>query len=407
MEGKRRNFKINVLLINMLVICVVISIVIIVSSTYEKQIELIGKSGNKIKNNYTTTEGTSNTWDVSKNGDGSVIATLVEDGILTISGIGEMKDNVNWQDKKNEIKSVIVQEGVTSIGKDAFYRIANLETVKLSNSVISIGDTAFYCCYKLKTVEFSSNLRSIGKNSFCFCYDLENIVFPNNLISIGKGAFANCTELIKVKIPSSVSSIGLLAFSSCEKLTEIKVEENNSYYCDIDGVLLTIDKQQLLCYPAGKSEEKYVVPETVTDLKQSSFSDCYNLLYIDIPGNVKNIEDSVFWGCTYLKEVNFQEGLINIGEDIFAYCENLKNIKIPSTVQSIASRNLLEPCKLESIEVDENNQKYSSQNGVLFNKDKTVLVWYPDCKKDEYYDIPDTVKTIGEDHFLMLKNWLV
>ena len=134
MEGKHRISIMNVALILVLIVCVIVSIILIVLSKSKIEIEAIEKSGDEIEKNYTSTEETSNSWDVSVNGDGSVMAILAEDGTLTISGTGDMKDytfssGAPWYTIRNEIKSVKIENGVTSIGCYAFFNCTNLISI--------------------------------------------------------------------------------------------------------------------------------------------------------------------------------------------------------------------------------------------------------------------------------------
>ena len=127
-----------------------------------------------------------NTWDVSENGDGSVIATLSADGTFTVSGKGEMKNyssssNRAYNSRANEIKKVVINEGVTRI-----------------------GDYAFYGCTSLSSVNIPESITSIGWGAFIECTSLNSINIPESVTSIGEGEFKGCTSLSSIKIPKSV-----------------------------------------------------------------------------------------------------------------------------------------------------------------------------------------------------------
>ena len=199
-----------------------------------------------------------NTWDISQNGDGSVMATLSDDGTLTISGNGEMKDWRNssdgaWYDNR-EIKNVIINNGVTSIGKSAF----------------------------------------------SYCSNLISITIPNSVTSIGGKAFVSCRSLTSITIPDSVTSIGGDAFGCCESLTSINVDSNNEKYMSDNGVLYTKDKKTLIQYPSKKEGTEYLILQGVESIGEFAFSDCTSLTNITIPNSVTSIGDYTFGKCDSL-----------------------------------------------------------------------------------------------------------
>ena len=139
-------------------------------------------------------------------GDNVTYTFVSSTGTLTIQGSGAMKDNssessVPWYSYRTNIKTVIIEDGVTSIGRDAFYGCSGLTSVTIPNSVTSIGEYAFY-----------------------YCKGLTSATIPNSVTSIGNGIFWGCSGLTSVTIPNSVTSIGYGAFSSCSSLTAIMVE---------------------------------------------------------------------------------------------------------------------------------------------------------------------------------------
>ena len=122
--------------------------------------------------------------------------------------------------------TVILQDGLTSIGGFAFRNCRGLTSIEIPSSVTSIGDSAFYGCRSLTSITFGENskLASIGERAFSGCSGLTSIEIPNSVTSIGGGAFLRCSGLTSIKIPSSVTSIGDAAFSGCSKLSTITVK---------------------------------------------------------------------------------------------------------------------------------------------------------------------------------------
>ena len=150
---------------------------------------------------------------------------LDSDGTLTIFGIGAMADYgpipSPWDANKNDIRKILIEEGVTTIGEAAFLRCSNLTTVIASNGVTSIGDAAFACCTELATLALPDSLTTIGRDAFGFCNSLTEVTIPNNVKDIGDNAFYSCDSLTSVVIPNNVTSIGGSAFSCCRDLSVV------------------------------------------------------------------------------------------------------------------------------------------------------------------------------------------
>ena len=178
-----------------------------------------------------------------------------ETGVLTISGTGEMADYTDynytdntvsnpWSSYRSSITSVVIMDGVTSIGEAAFYHCSSLTSVtipysvtyirmnvfagctdltsiEIPNSVTSIGATAFYKCKSLITVTIPNSVTSIGSGTFMYCSGLTSVTIPNSLTSIEWGTFCGCSSLISVTIPNSVTYIGQEAFTDCYSLTSV------------------------------------------------------------------------------------------------------------------------------------------------------------------------------------------
>ena len=154
--------------------------------------------------------------------------TLSDDGVLTISGTGAMTDysyssSAPWYSSRSSITSVIISDGVTSIGKYAFYDCRSLTSVTIPNSVTSIGAYAFEDCSGLTSVTIPNSVKSIGSQAFSGCSSLTSVTIPNSVTSIGNSAFSDCTGLTSVTIPGSVTSIGYCAFYSCTSLTSVTI----------------------------------------------------------------------------------------------------------------------------------------------------------------------------------------
>ena len=298
-----------------------------------------------------------NTWDISQNGDGSVMATLSDDGTLTISGNGEMKD---WRNSSD----------------GAWYGNWEIKNVIINNGVTSIGNYAFYICPSLTRIIIPNSVTSIGKSAFSYCSDLISITIPNSVTSIGNYAFEYCSNLTSITIPNNVTSIGNRAFGSCRSLTTINVDFNNEKYMSDNGVLFTKDKKTLIQYPSKKEGTEYLISQ-----------------------GVESIEDYAFWGCGNLTNIIIPDSVTNIGISAFEDCTSLTSITIPSRVTGIGMEVFNGCISLTSINVDSNNEEYMSDNGVLYTKDKNTLIQYPSKKEGTEYLILQGVENIEDYAF--------
>ena len=204
---------------------------------------------------------------------------------------------------------------------------------------------------------------SIGNYAFFLCSSLTSITIPDSVTSIGNYAFWDCSSLTSITIPDSVTSIGDSAFYRCRSLTSI------------------------------------TIPDSVTSIGNFAFEDCSSLTSITIPDSVTSIGDSAFYRCSSLTSITIPSSVTSIGNFAFKDCSSLTSITIPSSVTSIGSYAFDGCSKLNQINVDTANTAYSSMNGVLFDKDKTELIRYPEGKTDTSYAIPNSVTSIDYDAF--------
>lgn len=249
------------------------------------------------------------------NGD-NVSWVLDSNGMLTISGTGDMMDcssNAPWSSYRRQIKRVVIERGVTSIGMSAFYDCTNLTDIIIPNSVISIGSDTFYGC---------NNLR--------------DITLPDSVASIGSFAFLFCTSLTSVTIPASVDCIGDRAFAACYGLREIGVAAECTAYSSENGVLFSNDQTTLHTVPAGL-EGSYTIPDSVSSINVGAFYGCLQLTDITIPNGVTDIGNWAFFDCLALTDIVLPEGITSISAWTFAECLSLTGITIPNSVTNIGS----------------------------------------------------------------------
>ncbi len=235
--------------------------------------------------------------------------TLDQNGLLHISGTGEMhgnlEENYGWRAFREDIKNVHIDTGITTISDGAFDSCVNIVSVKIPNSVKLIDVGSFAACYSLTNVTIPSSVEKISNGAFWECINLENIEIPNSVRTIEFAAFGACKSLESIEIPSSVDEISANPFGLCTNLVEIHVDERNPSYCSEDGALFNKEKTRLICYPVGKTDTRYVVPNGVIEIGEDAF-DSSNLTDIEISDSVTRIGNAAFCDCNTLSDVYYQ-----------------------------------------------------------------------------------------------------
>lgn len=276
-------------------------------------------------------------------------------GLLVVSGEGAMYDfdgyeypQTPWKSYSASIKSLIIQDGVTSIGGNAFSECRFLNSIEISNSVvdisagaltgtawydnqpdgliyagkiaysykgeapdntevnikegtISIAAYAFFACSGLTSVTIPNSVTTIGNNAFDACKNLTSVNIPKNVTAIEPYTFENCSSLNTITIPYSVTTIGGAAFHGCSSLTSVKIS---------DGV---------------------------TSIGNNAFSGCRSIISITIPYSVTTIGKSAFSGCQGLLEIILPNNVTSIGDGAFSNCSNLTSIDIPRNLHLSAT----------------------------------------------------------------------
>lgn len=315
--------------------------------------------------------------------------TLDDQGVLTISGTGAMQDYAynNQSPWGHDIKQVVINDGVTSIGAWAFDSCRSLTSITFPDSVTSIGECAFYACRGLTGITLPVSLISIGNHVFNSCSGLTSITLPDGLTSIGFSAFSGCRSLTGITLPDGLTSIGESAFSGCNSLTgitlpdglmsiedtvfydcrsltgitlpdsltsigecafyrcsslqEINASADNPNYASEDGVLFSKDKKELIAFPAGWGDY-YTISTGVTSIGNGAFSGCNSLTSITLPNGLISIGDYAFSECG-IKDITLPDSLTSIGEDAFYDCSGLESVTFSDNLTNIG-KNAFERC---------------------------------------------------------------
>lgn len=372
---------------------------------------------------------------------------------LTIGGEGAMYDysssytTVPWNAQKSRITSVVIDDGVTSIGDSAFedcsalksvsgmkgvtslgewafYKCTSLESFAIPSGVKSIPDCLFYDCSKLNSVTIHDQVTSIGSSAFFGCSILKTLSIPDSVQTIGYYAFGGCNELETINIPDGVTKIPAHAFSSCYALKKLNIPQSVTEiesaafdYCTSLGK----DSHGTIAIPANVTAigseafrgcfalTSLALPQTVTSIGDTAFQGCSNLETINIPSGVKAIEHDTFRGCEKLKDVTIPADVTSIGDHAFEACKTFENIKIPEGVTTIG-KNAFEDCtKLETvvipstaINIYDSAFKNCQQLKSFAFPIGTTQIWgsvLSGCKNLESVTIPEGVTEIGVNAF--------
>ena len=307
------------------------------------------------------------------------------------------------------LTSIIIPDSVTSIGGSAFNDCKKLEEIKIPYRVTAIESYTFSGCSSLKTVDIPNSITRIGEVAFSDCAVLTNIVIPGNVVEIGRLAFKNCIKLSKIEMPTGVTAIEDGTFSGCSSLETVNIPEGvisidssafegctNLAYISIPGSVTSIGYS---AFERCTGLTNLTIPDSVTSIGSWAFKNCKSLESVKIPEKITEIEYCTFSGCSSLKTVDISSSVVKIGGSAFEACESLTNFGVPSGVTNIDDTAFVGCSKLNSIEVSPENTTYSSENGVLFSKDKTKLILYPYAKTDSTYCIPDSVTELDSSFY--------
>ena len=216
---------------------------------------------------------------------------LTDDGVLTITGKGEMDDYSYTPWSYDDLTRVIIGNGVTTIGEAAFRYCSHLTSVNIPNSVTTIGGWAFSGCSSLTSVNIPNSVTTINDDAFSDCSSLTSVTIPNSVTTIGSEAFSDCTNLQKVNIGNSVKTIGEYAFNNCTSVTQISseavvpptCESGVFFYINTSKCKLIVPKNSLDAYKQAYQWEDFLLIEegttgiTNTVYNKAGLADVYTI----------------------------------------------------------------------------------------------------------------------------------
>ena len=380
------------------------------------------------------------------------MSVTITDGIATFSGSGELINGTMYLD--NNVYAVVINN-YTSIGNYAFKLSTNITTITISNSVTHIGNYAFYKMSKLTTVNLPNSITHIGDYAFYDAVKLTTITIPINVSSIGYETFGSTPVLTEIVVDSGNSNYssqdGVLFDKAKTKIIHYPVGKSDTNYTIPSSVTIILDN----AFKLATRLTGVTLSNGVTNINDSAFSWMTNLNTINIPATVTHIGENVFYKTDQLVTLTIPDSVISIGNlrfggtalnvvggntvyssqngvlfdklqtrlllyppkkstinytipasvtsiepYAFRNAIHVEEVHIPEYVSSVGDSIFLEANNLKRITVHVNNTIYSSTpEGVLFNKDKTVLMQYPPDGPYTEYTIPDTVTTISDNAF--------
>ena len=343
---------------------------------------------------------------------------LSDEGVLTISGSGAISDtgehDMPWKDLRNDITSIVIDEGITRIGNWVFHSCTEAISVSLPSTLKEIGEQSFRSCSKITQVMLPSGLESIGGGAFYYCDSLTSLTIPGGvenftdafgssglrtlvleegIDSVDDYAFYGCYHLKNVTLPSTVKRIGKYAFSNCSSLANLDIPADVT---ELGEAALSYTALSEFEFPEGvNSVEPYVLSGT-------------DITSIVIPDRVTEIGDYAFLNCTQLKNITFSKNLIDIGTRAFAYTA-LTQVDLPDGLETLGDSAFYDCNELTSVTMTDSVQVM--EKGVFSDCDNLRSVVLSDyiteighqtfslCKKLESVNIPASLKTIGNDAF--------
>lgn len=240
-------------------------------------------------------------------------------GELVISGAGAIAAEAFY--KNQEIKNVIIGDGITEIGTNAFNQ-TSIESISIANSITIIGNYVFSNCYNLTNINIPDSVITIGDSAFKNCDRLTIVDIPDSVTTIGDSAFYGCDILAGIDIGDSVNRIGTNTFGYCRKLASIDIPDSVNSIGDS-------------AFYGCESLVSVVIGDNVNRIGNEAFGRCINLASVNIPNSVITIGNSAFYDCSKLLNVEIGDSVSTIGSDAFNNCCSLESVNIPKSVAYI------------------------------------------------------------------------
>lgn len=321
--------------------------------------------------------------------------SLSDDGSMTISGTGAMTEyswNFPWENLRDSIVNVTIEDGVTSIAESAFRGCSALTNITIPNSVNSIGAEAFEAS-GLIHITIPEGVTELKTGTFDKCHALTSISLPNSLLAIGYYVFQDCRSLVALNIPANVMYISPGLFGQAEeergagytssdsyKLSVLTVDEKNQTYHSAGNCIINTESRELV---VGCSKSAIPDDGSVTRIGSYAFSYNTELEEITIPDSITEIGAGSFFGCSNLKHIVIPDSVTAIYRWAFSYCDSLEQVTIPGNITTFNSPFI--HCK--------------NLKSVVFTDGLTEIGGFADCPNLKSVTIPGSVTRIDDNAF--------
>ena len=320
---------------------------------------------------------------------GPVHWVLASDGTMTFNGEGAMPDytalmgaDVPWADYKNEIKNVVISDGLTHIGQYAFSECGNLVSVNIPDGVESIADYAFAACGSLKEIVVPNTVALLGHSVFAQCTGLVEVVLGENITTMGNGCFDNCHSLVNISLPKALANMGTYCFRNCSALAEITVPSGMTVWGEnifegCSGLLRItlaegIENIGAFAFANTSGLETVVLPESIKSVGNSSFRSCALLSEVIGGSSLETVSEYAFCDCSSLENADFLsyavsvgdfafsatalasvslDNAVKVGASAFLNCTALKNVVIPDCVTEMGASAFSGCSSLENLSI--------------------------------------------------------
>ncbi len=348
-------------------------------------------------------------------GSGSVLTVPAELNGYTVRTIGQSAFS-----ECKSLQEIILPDTVTQIGDDAFFECTNLISVFIPKNVTRLHEFLFSTCSNLKRIDVDENNKKfssedgvlfnkdktellvfpmgksgsytvplgvtrIGDWAFSSCDGLTDITLPDSVTTLGNGVFAGCSGLTRVALPNSVTETGTQTFESCQNLTQV---------ISLGGVTVLKNSTFMFCDKLAD----ITLSDSISHIESQAFFSCAGLKNVTFSNNTTHIEASAFFNCDELASITLPGNLTHIEPGAFNDCDKLENLTLPDSVTYVGGNPAIECDAFKGFYVDQNSQNFSSEDGVLFSKDKTQLLACPP-QTSGTYTVPEGVSSIGEKAF--------
>ncbi len=306
------------------------------------------------------------------------------------------------------LDEIVIPDGVKKINNGAFEN-AGLEKVEFNDSITYIGERAFYSCKSLGGIDIPDSVEYIGESAFQGCAYITEVTIPPKVKTINEYTFASCVRLETLNLHENIEEIGTAGFNYCIALKEITVPRSVvkmgtsvfAYCSSLESVkiLAEINKLPKGTFSYCSALKKIDLPSGLETISTNAFLDCSSLENIVLPNSVTTLEPDSFKGCKKLTNLIIGPNIKKISRDMFTDCSSLKKFTLGENVSEFNYDLFTDMFEIADISVHPNNEYFCVEDGVLFNKEKSILYLYKANKTNILYTVPESVRYIYDKAF--------